>query len=127
MNIYCAKCKRKTSTTGETECLNKLGKPMVRGKCSVCKSMKTSLISKEQITKGGFVFTLPMLAAAAAAAGSLAGGASSIANSVNQKKAADKMLAERKRHNKALEQKKGSGLYLKPYKGKGMYLAPFKK
>lgn len=74
---------------------------------------------------GGFVFTLSMLAAAAAVAGSLSCGASSVANAVNQKKTADKQLAEKVRHNKAME-KKGDGLYLKPYKGKGLYLKPYK-
>ena len=101
---------------------------MIGGNCVKCSSRKTQFVSAEE-KKGGFVFTLPMLAAAAAAAGSLAGGASTIANSVNQKNAADKALAEKKRHNLAMEAKKGNGLYLKPYQpksGKGLYLKTFK-
>ena len=46
-----------------------------------------------------------MLAAADAATASLLGGATAIANSGNQKKAADKAVAEQKRHNLAIEKK----------------------
>jgi hypothetical protein len=117
------KCKTKTSTKDVTQFMNKKGKPMIKGSCCKCKTAKTQLLPKKE---GGFVFTIPMLAAAAAAAGSLAGGASTIANAVNQKKNADKVLIETKRHNKAMESKNGKGLYLKPYKGKGLYMRPYK-
>ena len=128
MNIYCVKCKTKTATHKLHRFVSKNSKLMIGGNCVKCSSRKTQFVSAEE-KKGGFVFTLPMLAAAAAAAGSLAGGASSIANSVNQKKAVDKALAEKKRHNLAMEAKKGNGLYLKPYQvktGKGLYLKTFK-
>ena len=128
MNVYCVKCKTKTATHKLHRFVSKNSKLMIGGNCVKCSSRKTQFVSAEE-KKGGFVFTLPMLAAAAAAAGSLAGGASSIANSVNQKKAVDKALAEKKRHNLAMEAKKGNGLYLKPYQvktGKGLYLKTFK-
>lgn len=117
------KCKTKTSTKDVTRFMNKKGKPMLKGSCCRCKTTKTQLLPQKE---GGFVFTLPMLAAAAAAAGSLAGGASTIATAVNQKKNSDKVLAETKRHNKAMESKNGQGLYLKPYKGRGLYVRPYK-
>ena len=68
------KCKEKTPTVGVHQIMNKNGLPMSRGNCCRCKK------------SGGFVFILLMLAAAAATAASLAGGATTIANSVNQKK-----------------------------------------
>ena len=128
MNIYCVKCKTKTATNELKWFVSKNSKPMVRGNCIKCGSRKTQFVSDEE-KKGGFVFTLPALATALAAAGSLAGGASTIANSINQKNSADKALAEKKRHNLAMEAKKGNGLYLKPYQvksGKGLYLKTFK-
>ena len=102
MNIYCLNCRSKTSTKDAHQFLNAHGKPMAKGSCSKCGRTQVQLLSKKT---GGFVFTLPMLAAAAAVAGSLAGGASSVANAVNQKKTADKQLAEKVRHNKAMQKK----------------------
>jgi len=79
---------------------------------------------------GGFIFTIPAILAAIGAIGSLAGGASSIAKSVNEAKAAKAELEEKKRHNMAMEpitigkglslrqHKKGYGFYLKPYESK---------
>ena len=128
MNIYCVKCKTKTASTDLHRLVSKNNKLMIGGNCVKCGSRKTQFVSTEK-KKGGFVFSLPMLATAAAALGSLAGGASSIADSVNKKKAADKALAEKKRHNLAMEAKRGNGLYLKPYQtktGKGLYLKAFK-
>ena len=128
MNIYCVKCRTKTTTNKLHRFVSKNSKIMIGGNCVKCSSRKTQFVSAEE-KKGGFVFTLPMLAAAAGVAGSLAGGASSIANSVNKKKTADKALVEKKRHNLAMEAKKGNGLYLKPYQtkaGKGLYLKTFK-
>ena len=126
MNIYCVKCKTKTASNELHRFISKNSKLMIGGNCVECSSRKTTFVKEK---KGGFVFSLPALAAGAAALGSLAGGASTIANSVNQKKAADKYLAEKKRHNLAMEAKKGNGLYLKPYQvkaGKGLYLKTFK-
>ena len=71
---------------------------MAKGSCNKCGRIQIQLLSKKT---GGSVFTLPMLAAA----GSLAGRASSVANAVNQKKTADKQLAEKVRHNKVMEKK----------------------
>ena len=129
MNIYCVKCKTKTASNELHRFVSKNSKPMIGGNCVKCSSRKTQFVAEKKEKKGGFVFSLPALAAGAAALGSLAGGASTIANSVNQKKAADKYLAEKKRHNLAMEAKKGNGLYLKPYQvkaGKGLYLKTFK-
>ena len=135
MNIYCVKCKTKTASNELHRFVSKNSKPMIGGNCVKCSSRKTQLVVENKEKKGGFVFSLPALAAGAAALGSLAGGASTIANSVNQKKAADKYLAEKKRHNLAMEAKKGNGLYLKPAQarylyqpksGKGLYLKTFK-
>lgn len=71
---------------------------------------------------GGFLPLLPLIAGISAL-GSLAGGASAIANAVNSSKNAQKHLDENQRHNKMLEaialgQKFGKGLFLKPYKKK---------
>jgi len=92
------------------------------------------LFSKSQVqaigkTKSGGA--LPLLAllplalkglAALGAAGAVAGGASQIANAVNNKKFQDKSLKEQERHNKTLE---GEGMYLKPHRGEGIYLKPY--
>lgn len=61
-------------------------------------------LSYNQIStkEGGF---LPLLLAGLAAIGSIATGASAIANAVNTKNAKDKELEELKRHNKAIEGK----------------------
>ena len=135
MNIYCVKCKTKTASNKLHRFVSKNSKQMIGGNCVKCNSRKTQFVAEKKEKKGGFVFSLPALAAGAAALGSLAGGASTIANSVNQKKAADKYLAEKKRHNLAMEAKKGNGLYLKPAQarslyqvkaGKGLYLKTFK-
>ena len=50
-NIYCMKCKAKTPTVCEHQIINKKGRPMLQGNYCKCKK------------SGGFVFTLPMLAA----------------------------------------------------------------
>lgn len=129
--MYCVKCKTKTNTSNITNEISKNGKPYIKGKCKICKSLKTKFMSKEEIEnakKGGFVITIPALAAAAGALGSLAGGAAGIATAVNKKKNDDKVLKETIRHNKALEKKSGNGLYLKSAKkGKGLHLKPYKK
>ena len=92
-------------------------------------------LSKAQVTAlakhGGFLITIPTLLAAASAIGSLAGGASAIAKTINEKKVAQKQLQETKRHNLEME-KKGKGLFLKPYPrqrkvGEGLYLKPYRK
>ena len=126
MNIYCVKCKKKTNTVNIKPSLSKTNKKMVKGNCTVCNKMKSCFVSKEQIKKGGFVFTLPAILAAVGAAGSLAGGAAGVATAVNKKKAADRMLEEQKRHNLALEKKSGTGIFLKPATGKGLRLKPYK-
>ena len=127
--MYCVKCKKNTNTTELKYSYSRNNKPMVRGKCTVCKRIKTSFISAneaEKARKGGFVFTLPAILGAASALGSLAGGAAGIATAVNKKKASDKSLAETKRHNLAMEKKAGQGLFLKPAKpGKGLFLNPY--
>jgi len=82
-------------------------------------------------TLGGFVFTVPLLLSALGALGGLAGGASAIAKTVQDKKHADTTLEETKRHNKAMEQlTSGKGIYLpfrKKISGRGLYLRPYKK
>lgn len=94
-------------------------------------------LSKSQVIAlakhGGFIITLPTLLAAATAIGSLAGGASAIAKTVNDKKAAQKQLEETRRHNLQLEKKKtnGKGLFLKPHPrrktGEGLFIKPYKR
>jgi len=124
MKIYCVKCKVKTDTTDLEGFRSKNNKPMIRGKCKKCGKMKTQFISAADVKKGGFIFTIPALLAAAGAVGSLAGGAAGIAKTVIDKKAQDKKLQEEVRHNKAME---GPGLFLKPRKGKGLFVKPYKK
>ena len=124
MLMYCVKCKGKTNSTNLENIVSKNNKPMIRGKCQKCGNKKTQFISAEAAKKGGFIFTIPALLAAAGAVGSLAGGAAGIANTVIDKKAQDKKLEEEVRHNKAME---GRGLFLKPHKGKGLFLKPYKK
>ena len=141
--MYCVKCKSKTGTSQLQKFQTKNNKLMIGGTCVKCGIRKTQFISPEQASaigagdakhpkKGGFVFTLPMLAAAAGIAASAATAGSTIASAVNSKKAKDKELAETKRHNMAMETK-GKGLFLKPYrstiggdlrsyKGKGLFL-----
>ena len=130
MNVmYCVKCKSKTGTAQLQKFQTKNNKLMIGGTCVKCGIRKTQFISPEQASaigagdakhpkKGGFVFTLPMLAAAAGIAASAATAGSTIASAVNSKKAKDKELAETKRHNMAMETK-GKGLFLKPYRKGG--------
>jgi len=116
--MYCVKCKIKTKTRNIKAKTAKNGKPYYEGECVKCKSTKTKFMSKkefEQEKKGGFVLTIPAIAAGIGALSSLAGGAAGIANAVNKKKNDDKVLKEQIRHNKAME-KKGKGLFRKPYK-----------
>lgn len=111
--MYCVKCKTKTNSKNINFMLSKNNKPMKKGNCIKCGSVKTQFVSYEDAKKGGFIFTIPALLGAAGAIGSLAGGAAGIATAVNKKKSADNLLQETKRHNKAME---GKGLFLKPYK-----------
>lgn len=97
-------------------------------------NLKLSISQVKTLAKhGGFLITLPTLLAAASAIGSLAGGASAIAKTVNDKKTAQKQLEETRRHNLQMEKKKtiGKGLFLQPYPrrktGEGLFLKPFKK
>lgn len=91
----------------------------------------TKLARVVQIPKsGGFLPLIPIFAALGAL-GSLAGGAATIAKTVNEAKTVKQQLEENKRHNQAMESvalgKPGSGLYMKPYKkGLGLFLSPAK-
>ena len=60
-------------------------------------------------TNGGF---LPILLPIITGLATLGTAAASIANAVNNKKAADAKLAEEHRHNKAIEEESGNGMYL---------------
>lgn len=42
MNLYCVKCKAKTSTKDLTETTSKNGRPMLKGFCEVCGTKKSS-------------------------------------------------------------------------------------
>lgn len=79
---------------------------------------------------GGFLPLIPLFAGLSAL-GSIAGGASAIANAVNNSKNAQKQLAEEIRHNKLIEAaamgKKGSGLTSRRKKGRGLFLRPYQK
>ena len=76
---------------------------------------------------GGFLPLLIALFAGLSATGVLAGGAASIAKSVNDAKAAKRQLEESTRYNSAMEATTlGKGLYLKPHKTSyGIYLKPY--
>lgn len=60
--------------------------------------------------KGGVLPLVPIILGALGALGSAAGGASAIANAVNNKKAQQRQLEEMIRHNLAMEAKTGRGL-----------------
>jgi hypothetical protein len=51
MEIYCLKCKSKTSTLDLIESITKNNKPILKGKCEICGSKKNRFISKS--TTGG--------------------------------------------------------------------------
>lgn len=110
--MYCVKCNSLTGTSNLYSFQSKNKKWMIGGKCVKCDSKKTRFAKNEETKKGGFVFTLPMLAAAAGIAASAATKGSSIVSAVNKKKAQDKRLAEQIRHNKEMDNKRGGGLYL---------------
>ena len=75
---------------------------------------------------GGFLPLLPIFAGLSAI-GSIAGGAASIAKTINSYKAAKKQFDEEQRHNKSMEAIAiGHGLHLTPYK-KGFGLVINKK
>lgn len=120
MQVYCVKCKSKTNTKDIKYKMSKNNRPMINGTCMKCHRMKSQFISSDEANKlktGGIIFTLPAILGMAGAIGSLAGGASSIANAVNTKNKNDKIINETIRHNKAMEKKtSGKGLYLKSYK-----------
>ena len=85
-------------------------------------------LSKTQMAKnggkrGGFVISVPLALSALGALGSLAGGAATVAKSVNAVKSQAKKLAESKRHNARVENllkaaKTGRG----KKRGKGSFL-----
>lgn len=128
MDCYCVKCRKHTKTSNIQYDVSKNNRALMKGICQICNKKKSKFISMEEAKKGGFIFTLPTILAGIGAAGSLAGGAASIANAVNKSKAQEKQLVEIQRHNKAMETKSGKGLFLKPsLKGKGLYLKPYKK
>ncbi|KAL7292678.1 hypothetical protein TKK_0013803 [Trichogramma kaykai] len=65
---------------------------------------------------GALPFLIPLFAVLSAT-GALAGGAAGILKAVNDAKAAEQQLRERKKHNRKMEAiALGKGLYLKPYK-----------
>lgn len=126
MDSYCVKCKKKTETYEPKYEKSTNNKAIMKGKCKICNKNKCKFMSKEEVKKGGFIFTVPALLAGLGAAGSLAGGAAGIATAVNKNKASKKLLEETKRHNQVMEAKTGKGIFLKP-KGKGLHLKPYKK
>lgn len=76
-------------------------------------------LSKSQLARnGGLVFTLPLALGIASAIGSLAGGGSAIAKTIQAKKAQKKLLQETQQHNKRVEnlmqaaKKSGTGAFL---------------
>ena len=73
-------------------------------------------------TSGGFL-PIPLILAAIAAAGSVAGGTAGIAKTILDNKKNNEMLEEQKRHNTIIENKikeNGDGLFLSPWKGNGI-------
>lgn len=83
------------------------------------------IIPFERSKVGGFLPLIPLFAGLSAL-GSIAGGASAVANAVVNSKNARKKLEEDRRHNIVMEEigKKGSGLYLRktPKSGVGLFL-----
>ena len=65
----------------------------------------SALQATQSATKGGFLPLIPIIAALGAAAG----GVSSIVNSVNNKRANDQLIAEKKRQNDILEKQNTEG------------------
>lgn len=47
MNIYCVKCKTKTSTKNIANDVDKRGRPRVMGNCSVCNTRKYQYVKKK--------------------------------------------------------------------------------
>ena len=48
--MYCVKCRNKTETTNLHHTVSKNKRPMLRGKCTVCGTIKTQFVSMK---KGG--------------------------------------------------------------------------
>jgi len=88
-----------------------------------------SIPSSMKMHTGGF---LPLIFAGLSALGALAGGAATMATSINRNKAANKTLEELKRHNAAMEVKMGSGggrpgrgRGRRRRRGQGIYVRPY--
>lgn len=84
-------------------------------------------LSKTQLSKnGGLLVTIPMILAGISAAASIAGAASGVAKTVNQKKHESRVESESKRHNARVENllaaKEGKGVFLPKKIGRGVYL-----
>lgn len=87
-----------------------------------------------RVPKIGGILPLIPIFAGLSALGALTGGASAIAKTVLDARAAKKRLEESKRHNSTMEaialgkKKEGSGLYLKQHKtGYGLYIKKWSK
>lgn len=61
MNIYCVKCKSKTSTNNIANKTSKNGKNMVIGNCSNCGSKKSVFIKSDNKQTGGFLPFIPRI------------------------------------------------------------------
>lgn len=101
-------------------------------KCKKGRHIKKPRIIKLPTYSGGVLPLIPIFAGLSAL-GSIAGTASSIVNTINKVKNAQKQLAESKRNNQAMEtisigKKNGNGYYLRAgTSGRGFYLAPQSK
>lgn len=88
-----------------------------------CKTNRTRIPRVIPVPKSGGILPLIPIFAGLSALGSLAGGASAIAKTVNDYLAAKKSLADNSRHNPTEPISIGKGLYVKPYKnGHGIFV-----
>ena len=132
--IYCVKCK---DHTGEIELIphvSKNGRPMVKGKCSICGITKNKFVSNKDVKEGGSLATLfkgllPMIKTAvpkvlktlipilglSAVSGAVSGATRKKVEGSGRKrrkrKVTDRMIRKYARDNGYEEIRKGSGIW----------------
>ena len=58
VELYCVKCKAKTSTSGIQNATSKNGRSMLRGQCTVCGTMKTQFVKASVVSGDDLVSSL---------------------------------------------------------------------
>lgn len=62
INLYCVRCKSKTSNDKPTVSKTKNGRILLKAKCNSCGGQKTQFTSQAAAQRGGFLpFLLPLL------------------------------------------------------------------